>query len=234
MGAEARAEAEAGAEAEVKAEGGAEAEAEVGAEAETKAEAKAEGAAEAGAEAGAEAKAVGSGPSLGQFPLRPSLRRMPEVGTAPPSLRPPSKEYLERMVRTPSKEYLMGQGNSGAASRLRIRSAGSSITKEEAAKLRSSGLLAPVPASPVKANEEGMGLGGGAPQAARSGSPLVAQLTVSDATPLPASPPPSHRAAKRTTSLAVNRQQQLSALKALEEDCSSNSSDEAEGEHAAS
>ena len=79
-----------------------------------------------------------------------------------------------------------------------------------------------------------VGLGGGAPQAARSGSPLVAQLTVSDATPLPASPPPSHRAAKRTTSLAVNRQQQLSALKALEEDFSSNSSDEAEGEHAAS
>ena len=138
------------------------------------------------------------------------------------------------MQREPSKDYLMGQSNSGAASPVRIRSAGSSLTKEEAATLRSSGLLASVP--PVKANEEGVGLGGGAPQAARSGSPLVAQLTVSDATPLPASPPPSqsHRAAKRTTSLAVNRQQQLNALKALEEDCSSNSSDEAEGEHAAS
>ena len=155
----------------------------------------------------------------------------PETGIpTPPTLKPPSKEYLERMVRTPSKEYLMGQGNFGAASPL--RSAGSSLTKEEAATLRSSGFLASVP--PVKANEEGVGLGGGAPQAARSGSPLVAQLTVSDATPLPASPPPSHRAAKRTTSLAVNRQQQLNALKALEEDCSSNSSGEAEGEHAAS
>ena len=153
---------------------------------------------------------------------------------APPDLKPPSKEYLERMVRTPSKEYLMGQGNFGAASPLRIGSAGSSLTKEEAAKLRSSDLLASVPASLEKANEVGVGLGGGAPQAERSDSPLVAQLTVSDATPLPASPPPSDRAAKRTSSLAVNRQQQLSALKALEEDYSSDSSDEAEAKHAAS
>ena len=84
-----------------------------------------------------EAGAVGGRPSLGPFPLRPSVRRMPEVGTA-------------------------------------------------------------------------VGLGGGAPQAARSGSPLAARLTETDATPLPASPPPSDRAAKRTSSLAVNRQQQLS------------------------
>ena len=64
----------------------------------------------------------------------------------PPTLKPPSKEYLERMQREPSKDYLMGQSNSGAASPVRIRSAGSSLTKEEAAKLRSSGLLASVPA----------------------------------------------------------------------------------------
>ena len=147
----------------------------------------------------------------------------------PPSLKPPSKEYLERMQREPSKDYLMGQSNSGAASPVRIRSAGSSLTKEEAAKLRSSGLLASVP--PVKANEEGVGLGGGAPQAARSGSPLAARLTESDATQLPASPPPSDRAAKRTSSLAVK---QLGALMALEEDSSCDSSDEAEGQHAAS
>ena len=157
----------------------------------------------------------------------------PGTGIAtPPTLKPPSKEYLERMQREPSKDYLMGQSNSGAASPVRIRSAGSSLTKEEAATLRSSGLLASVP--PVKANEEGVGLGGGAPQAARSGSPLAARLTESNATQLPASPPPSDRAAKRTSSLAVNRQQQLSALVALEEDSSSNSSDEAEGQHAPS
>ena len=101
----------------------------------------------------------------------------PETGIpTPPTLKPPSKEYLERMQREPSKDYLMGQSNSGAASPVRIRSAGSSLTKEEAAKLRSSGLLASVPASPEKANEECMGLGGGAPQAARSGSPLTTQL----------------------------------------------------------
>ena len=82
-----------------------------------------------------EAGAVGGRPSLGPFPLRPSVRRLPEVGGLP-------------------------------------------------------------------------GLGGGAPQAARSGSPLAARLTETDATPLPASPPPSDRAAKRTSSLAVNRQQQ--------------------------
>ena len=78
-----------------------------------------------------------------------------------------------------------------------------------------------------------VGLGGGAPQAARPGSPLAARLTESYATQLPASPPPSDREAKRTSSLAVNRQQQLSALVALEEDSSSNSSDEAEGQHGA-
>ena len=61
-------------------EAGAEAEAE--AETEVKAEGGAEGGAEAGAEAGSEAGAVGSRPSLGPFPLRPSVRRMPEVGTA--------------------------------------------------------------------------------------------------------------------------------------------------------
>ena len=60
------------------------------------------------------------------------------------------------MQREPSKDYLMGQSNSGAASPVRIRSAGSSLTKEEAAKLRSSGLLASVQASPEKANEEGV------------------------------------------------------------------------------
>ena len=76
-----------------------------------------------------------------------------------------------------------------------------------------------------------VGLGGGAPQAARSGSPLAARLTESDATQLPASPPPSDRAAKRTSSLAVK---QLGALMALEEDSSCDSSDEAEGQHAAS
>ena len=93
-GTEARAEAEAGAGAKAKAEGGAEAgaeaeaeaeagtEAEAEAEAEVKAEGGAEGGAEAGAEAGSEAGAVGSRPSLGPFPLRPSVRRMPEVGTA--------------------------------------------------------------------------------------------------------------------------------------------------------
>ena len=59
---------------------------------------------------------------------------------AQPSLKRPSKEYLERMVNAPSKEYLMGQ-NSGAASPVKIRSAGSSLTKEESAKLRSTGLL---------------------------------------------------------------------------------------------
>ena len=69
---------------------------------------------------------------------------------AQPSLKPPSKEYLERMASAPSKEYLMGQGNSGAASPVKIRSAGSSLTREEAAKLRSSGLLASVPASSQK------------------------------------------------------------------------------------
>ena len=74
---------------------------------------------------------------------------------APPDLKPPSKEYLERMVRAPSKEYLMGQGNSGAASPVRLRSAGSSLTKEEAAKLRNFGLLSSVPASPEKTREEG-------------------------------------------------------------------------------
>jgi hypothetical protein len=74
----------------------------------------------------------------------------------PPTLKPPSKEYLERMQREPSKDYLMGQSNSGAASPVRIRSAGSSLTKEEAAKLRSSGLLASVQASPETANEEGV------------------------------------------------------------------------------
>ena len=155
VGTEARAKAEAGAEAQGKADGGAEAEAE--AVAETEAEATAEGGAEAVDEAGAEAGAVGSGPSLGPLPLQPSLRRMPEVGTA-------------------------------------------------------------------------VGLGGGAPQAVRSGSPLATQLTVSDATPLPALPPTSDRAAKRTSSLAVNRQQQLRALMALvhEEECSWDSSDEAE------
>ena len=60
------------------------------------------------------------------------------------------------MQREPSKDYLMGQSNSGAASPVRIRSAGSSLTKEEAAKLRSSGLLASVPATPEKASEEGV------------------------------------------------------------------------------
>ena len=70
---------------------------------------------------------------------------------APPSLKPPSKAYLERMVKSPSKEYLMGQSNSsGAASPVKIRSAGSSLTKEEAAKLRSTGLLSSVPASQQK------------------------------------------------------------------------------------
>ena len=59
-----------------------------------------------------------------------------------------------------------------------------------------------------------------------------AELTVSDATPLPASPLPSDRAAKRTSSIAANRQLQLNALMvALEEDSSCHSSDE--GEHAA-
>ena len=76
-----------------------------------------------------------------------------------------------------------------------------------------------------------VGLGGGAPQAARSGSPLAAQLAVPDATPLPASPQLSDRAAKRASSIAVNRKQQLNALMALEEDSSGHSSDE--GEHAA-
>ena len=113
------------------------------------------------AEAGGEAGVVGSRPSLGPFPLRPSVRRMPEVGTA-------------------------------------------------------------------------VGLGGGAPQAARCGSPLAARLTESDATQLPASPPPADRAAKRTSSLAANRQQQLNELVALEEGSSCDSSDEAEGQHAAS
>ena len=52
---------------------------------------------------------------------------------------------------------------------------------------------------------------------------------VAEAAPVP--PPPSDRAAKRTSSLAVK---QLGALMALEEDSSCDSSDEAEGEHAAS
>ena len=69
-------------EAEVEAEAEAEAEAGAEAEAEAEAEVKAEGGAEAGAEAGGEAGAVGSRPSLGPFPLRPSVQRMPEVGTA--------------------------------------------------------------------------------------------------------------------------------------------------------
>ena len=69
---------------------------------------------------------------------------------AQPSLKPPSKAYLERMASAPSKEYLMGQSNSGTASPVKIRSAGSSLTREEAAKLRSSGLLASVPASSQK------------------------------------------------------------------------------------
>ena len=76
-----------------------------------------------------------------------------------------------------------------------------------------------------------VGIGGGVPQAARSGSSLAAQLAVSDATPLPASPPPSDRAAKRTSSIAANRQQQLNVLMALEEGSSCHSSDQ--GEHVA-
>jgi len=77
--------------------------------------------------------------------------------------------------------------------------------------------------------EEGVavGLGGGAPQAVRSGSPLAA-LAVPDATPLPASRPPSDRAAKRTSSIATNRQKQLNALMALEEGISCHTSDEGE------
>eukprot|EP00964_Phaeocystis_antarctica_P133705 scaffold97918_cov63-Phaeocystis_antarctica.AAC.6 len=65
-----------------------------------------------------------------------------------------------------------------------------------------------------------VGLGGGAPQALHIGSPLAAPLAVSDATPLPASPPPSGRAAKRASSIAANRQQQLNALIVLEEESS--------------
>jgi hypothetical protein len=89
----------------------------------------------------------------------------------------------------------------------------------------------PFPLRPIllRMPEEGVavGLGGGAPQAARSGSPLAAP----DATPLPTSPPPSDRAAKRTSSIAVNRQKQLNALMALEEGSSCHSSDG--GEHVA-
>jgi hypothetical protein len=93
----------------------------------------------------------------------------------------------------------------------------------------------PFPLRPtlLRMPEEGVavGLGGGAPQAVHSGSPLAA-LAVPDATPLPASPPPSDRAAKRVSSIAANRQKQLNALMALEEPGSScHSSDE--GEHVA-
>ena len=93
---------------------------------------------------------------------------------------------------------------------------------------------APFPLRPIllRMPEEGVavGLGGGAPQAVRSGSPLAA-LAVPDATPLPASRPPSDRAAKRASSIAANRQKQLNALMALEEGSSCHSSDE--GEHVA-
>ena len=180
---------------------------------------------------------------------------------AQPSLKPPSKAYLERMANAPSKEYLMGQGNSGAASQVkalqRARSharltlqnvackgvpgsssshavgtvAGAEAGAEAAGAVGSGTSPGPFPLRPsllrMPEVEVAVGLGGGAPQAARSGSPLAAQLAVSDATPLPASPQPLDRAAKRTSSIAVNRQQQLNALMALEEDSSD------EGEHAA-
>jgi transposase-like protein len=92
----------------------------------------------------------------------------------------------------------------------------------------------PFPLRPIllRMPEEGVavGLGGGAPQAVRSGSPL-ATLAVPDATPLPASPPPSDRAAKRASSIATNRQKQLNALMALEDGSSCHSS--GENEHVA-
>ena len=39
------------------------------------------------------------------------LAMVPATVSAPPSLKPPSKEYLERMGREPSKEYLAGGGS---------------------------------------------------------------------------------------------------------------------------
>ena len=89
-----------------------------------------------------------------------------------------------------------------------------------------------LPLRPTRMPEAGVavGLGGGrAPQAARSGSPLAA-LAVRDATPLPASPPSSDRAAKCTSSIATNRQKQLNTLMA-KEGSSCHSFDE--GEHVA-
>ena len=92
----------------------------------------------------------------------------------------------------------------------------------------------PFPLRPIllRMPEDGVavGPGFGAPQAARSGS-LLAALAAPDATPLPTSPPPSDRAAKRASSIATDRQKQLNALMALEEGSSCHSSDE--GEHVA-
>ena len=50
----------------------------------------------------------------------------------------------------------MGQSNSGSSTPVKLRSAGSSLTKEEAAKLRSAGLISSVPTSPKKASETGV------------------------------------------------------------------------------